>query len=105
MFRNITKPSMERSCTLIDYIFSIDMLTQHDTMSELLDIDITDHYPVFHIVFEFHVNNRHTEMPSRIRNEENTNKYLSKLQSHDWNDMMSSTETQEAFPRHNSEII
>ena len=52
MFPNITKPSRERSCTLIDNIFSNDMLTQHDTISGLLDTDITDHYPVFHIVFE-----------------------------------------------------
>ena len=97
MFPNITKPSREISCTLIDNIFSNDMLTQHDTISGLLDTDITDHYPVFHIVFESDVNTRHTERPSRIINEENTNKFLSKLQSHDWNDIMSSTETQEAF--------
>ena len=97
MFPNITKPSRERSCTLIDNIFSNDMLTQHDTISGLLDTDITDHYPVFHIVFESDVKTRHTERPSRIINEENTNKFLSKLQSHDWNDIMSSTETQEAF--------
>ena len=97
MFPNITKPSRERSCTLIDNIFSNDMLTQHDTISVLLDTDITDHYPVFHIVFESDVITRHPERPSRIINEENTNKLLSKLQSHDWNDIMSSTETQEAF--------
>ena len=52
MFSNITKPSRERSCTLIDNIFSNDMLTQHDTLSGLLDTDITDHCPVFYIVFK-----------------------------------------------------
>ena len=88
-----------------DNIFSNDMLTQHDTICGLLDTDITDHYHGCHIVFESDVNTRYAERPSRIINEENTNNFLSKLQSHDWNDIMSSTETQEAFSSFQGRIL
>ena len=105
MFPIITKPSRERSCTLIDNVFSNDMLTQHDTISRLWDTDITDHCPVLHIVFESDVNTRHTERPSRITNEENTNKFLSELQSHDWNHIMSFTKIQEAVSSFHGRIL
>ena len=75
-----------RPTALITNILSQETVFRHTTR-------YTDHYHVFHIVFESNVNIR----PSRMINDENTNTLLSKLQSHDWSDMMSSTETQEAF--------
>ena len=57
---NITKPTRERSATLINNIFSNDLLSKNATISGLLDTDITDHFLVFHVVFSSKVNiNRH----------------------------------------------
>ena len=51
LFPNITKPRIYgKSSTLIDNIVSNDLLGTTQTLSGILETDISDHYPVFHIV-------------------------------------------------------
>ena len=66
-------------------IYSNYMLTQHDAISELLDTYVTDHYPVFHIVLKFNVNNKSAERFWRMINEEHTKKFPYRLLIH-WSD-------------------
>ena len=52
LFPNVTKPTRiyGKSSMLIDNIFSNDLLGTTQTLSGILETDISDHYPVFHIV-------------------------------------------------------
>ena len=94
---NIIKPIRERSATLIDNIFSNDLLSKNASISGLLDTDITDHFPVFHVVFSSKVNiNRHRSTFWSI-NSVNIDKFLNEISHHDWTPVMQSSDAQESF--------
>ena len=64
-FPKITKPTQAISCTVIDNIYSNDILTQYDTISGLFYTNITDHFPIFHIVFASQVTKSKNPKPLR----------------------------------------
>ena len=104
-FPNITKPTRAISCTLIDNIFSNDILTQYETISGLFDTDITDHFPIFHIVFSSQVTESKNMKPYRVINEKNMAKFQSRLATHEWNHILSSNDTQRAFTSFHDTIM
>ena len=97
LLSNITRPTRERSTTLIDNIFSNDLLSKDATISGLLDTDITDHFPVVHVVFSSKVNiNRHRSTFRSI-NSENIDKFLNEISHHDSTPVVQSSGAQESF--------
>ena len=104
-FPNITKPTRAISSTLIDNIFSNDILTQYETISGLFDTDITDHFPIFHIVFSSQVTESKNTKPYRVINEKNMAKFQSRLATHEWNHILSSNDTQRAFTSFHDTIM
>ena len=96
---NITKPTREASATLIDNIFSNDIFAKHDTVSGILDTDITDHFPIFHVIFSSSVKPDDYHRAVRAINDDTINKFISMVTDHDWGPILSSTDAQEAYTK------
>ena len=94
---NITKSTGETSATLIDNILVTIFLSENATTSVFLDTDITDHFPVFHVVFSSKVNiNKHRSTVRSI-DTENIDKFLNGISHHDWAPVVQSSGAQESF--------
>ena len=96
---NITKLTREASATLIDNIFRNNIFTKHDTVSGILDTDITDHFPIFHVIFSSSVKHEDYHRAVWAINDDTINKSISMVTDHDWGPILSSTDAQEAYTK------
>ena len=99
LFPNITKPTRiyGKSSTLIDNIFSNDLLGPTQTLSGILETDIGDHYPVFHIVDMSLYPKENLYQKCRSVTDENTSKFIDALNSQDWTNILSCSDAQKAY--------
>ena len=106
LFPNITKPTRiyGKSSTLIDNIFSNDLLGTTQTLSGILETDISDHYPVFHIVDMSLYPKENLYQKCRSVTDENTSKFMDALNSQDWTNILSCSDAQKAYTSFHVEL-
>ena len=92
----ITKPTRKTSATLIDTIFSNGSFV-NVTLSGVLDRDITDHLPAFHVIFSSSVKNDVYHRTARAIEDKVINKFISMVTNHDYGHVVSPTVAQEAY--------
>ena len=73
LFPQITKPTRvtKKSATLIDNIFTNGSLHNQQSFSGVLFTDITDHFPVFHIIHSNATTKKQNYIRKRIYSEKN----------------------------------
>ena len=106
LFPNITKPTRiyGKSSTLIDNIFSNDLLGTTQTLSGILETDISDHYPIFHIVDMSLYPKENLYQKCRSVTDENTSKFIDALNSQDWTNILSCSDAQKAYTSFHVEL-
>ena len=106
LFPNITKRTRiyGKSSTLIDNIFSNDLLGTTQTLSGILETDISDHYPVFHIVDMSLYPKENLYQKCRSVTDENTSKFIDALNSQDWTNILSCSDAQKAYTSFHVEL-
>ena len=82
----VNKPTRitSNSATLIDNIFTNEYKRQNKYMTGILITDISDDYPIFHIVQCQKKTQAKTYKLIRLTNESNLQKYINDIQNHDW---------------------
>ena len=82
----VNKPTRitSNSATLIDNIFTNEYKNENKYMTEILITDISDHYPIFHIIQCQKKTQAETYQLIRLINESNLQKYINNIQNHDW---------------------
>ena len=95
----ITKPTRvtSRSATLIDNIFTNDIVDNEYVFSGLLYNDVSDHFPVFYIDYSCCSQKPTPSVKRRIYSEDNISKFNSALSVRDWDDIMSMNDAQQAY--------
>ena len=96
----INKPTRvtNSTATIIDNVFT-NILDPDETLSFILPIDISDHFPICYFVSKVS-NNMHAQpAPSMKRDlsKKNIHIFNNKISSHDWTPILSSTNSQEAY--------
>ena len=87
----------ESSATIIDNIFTNNLKTTNKTKSGIFPIDISDHFFIWHIhQLDISVT-KPTHMFRRNLNDRNKQNFIYTLQQIDWNNILSSNDTQFAF--------
>ena len=96
---NITKPTRvtKTSATLIDNIFSNNIMSNSNIFTGILYSDITDHYPVFHVDYSSKIKTQDTVIKRRIFSPSNIAKFSSSLCNHDWNHVLQNNDPQVAY--------
>ena len=93
----INKPTRvnEKSATLIDNIFTdkIDV----ESFQGILYTEISDHFPIFYICNELILKDSPTFVTRRVYSEANVSRFISELQSADWNKVTASDDPQIAY--------
>ena len=104
LFPNITIPTRiyGKSSTLLDNIFSNDLLGTTQTLSGILETDI-DHYPVFHIV-DMSLSPKENLYPKCRSITENICKFIDALISQDWTNILSCSDAQKAYTSFHVEL-
>ena len=85
------------SATLIDNIFTNDIVNFGYSLNGVLVSDISDHYPVFHINRECKLNECETFMYRRVYNQQNKQAFLTALEHINWDEVHGSCDTQSSF--------
>ena len=96
---NITKPTRvtKTSATLIDNIFSNDIMSSNNLFTGILYSDITDHYPIFHIDNSSRVKSKDTVIKRRIFSQSNIANFSSALCNHNWDHVLQNNDPQIAY--------
>ena len=97
-FPFITKPTRitENTATLIDNIFCND-IQNYVHINGILRNDITDHYPVFSINKGNTLSSHSKYFQTRPINQTNKTKFINKISSIDWTNVLESQEAKESF--------
>ena len=82
----VNKPTRitSNSATLIDNIFTNEYKSENKYMTGILITDISDHYPICHIVQCQKKTQAETYQLIRLINKSNLRKYINNIQNHDW---------------------
>ena len=95
----ITRPTRvtHTSATLIDNIYSNQILDRDHSVNGIMMTDISDHYPIFHIANYVQAQDVKYTITRRNYTTKNKDSYLSQLSNIDWEDVLQSDSTQGAF--------
>ena len=96
---NITKPTRvtKSSATLIDNIFTNNLLTTSNVLTGILYSDISDHYPIFHIDYSSSIKMEESYTKRRIFSQVNLEKFSNALSNHNWDHVVSIDDAQAAY--------
>ena len=103
----ITKPTRvtAKSATLIDNIFSTNIIENEHVFNGILYTDITDHFPVFYIDYSCSIQPQPRFIRRRIYSQENLEKFSACLTRVDWADVLNLDGPQEAYTAFHNEFI
>ena len=90
----------EYSATIIDNIFTnvIELLGEERALSGILYCDISDHFPIYHIVkSNFSQRKRIDTVYRQIINESSLNRLKTELGKHDWSEIICCNDANKAF--------
>ena len=95
----IHKPTRlsKSTATLIDNIFTNDLLINSNTINGIMLTNISDHFPIFHIVQNYKCKLEDCMMVRRVINEANTTMFINKLAECDWSDLLYQSDPQYAY--------
>ena len=95
----ITRPTRvtHTSATLIDNIYSNQILDRDHSLNGIMMTDISDHYPIFHIANYIQAQDVEYSITRRNYTIKNKDNFMTKLSNIDWKDVLESDSTQEAF--------
>ena len=95
----ITRPTRvtATSATLIDNIFTNNLIDISSSLQGLLVTDITDHYPVFHIDRQTCVKEAEVFVYKRLFSSKHKNDFYHALSVTDWNEIYRASDTQCAY--------
>ena len=96
---HITKPTRvtSRSATLIDNIFTNNIVDNETVLTGLLYNDVSDHFPVFYIDYSSNYQRSSPSVQRRIYSENNISQFNSALRTRDWDDILSMNDAQQAY--------
>ena len=82
----INKPTRvtSKTATLIDNIFINEYKNENKYMTGILATDISDHYPIFHIIQCEHKPHKDQYQLIRLINDSNLDKYINAIQNYEW---------------------
>ena len=103
----ITRPTRitSSSATLIDNIFTNDLQKIQNSFSGLLTTDISDHFPVFHIISDKKEKDTEVYFWKRIMTSANKNKFKELLSSEDWSYILDDNNAATAFSSFHSRLV
>ena len=95
----ITRPTRlsATSATLIDNIFTDNILDASTSFQGLFVTDLSDHYPIFHIDRQKKVKESEMFMYERIFSPSNRDLFCRSLSETDWSEIYRTSDTQKAF--------
>ena len=95
----ITRPTRvtATSATLIDNIFTNNLIYISSSFQGLLVTDITDHYPVFHIDRQTYMKEAEVFVYKRLFSSKHKNDFYHALSVTDWNEIYRASDTQCAY--------
>ena len=96
----ITRPTRvtDHSASLIDHIFTNNLSEQYSMFQGILVTEITDHYPIFHVLqSNTKVNNNDNYFLMRKMSENNFDSFKQKIGNFDWSLVSTSTSAENAF--------
>ena len=96
---NITKPTRVtlKSATLIDNIFSNNLLSTNKILTGIWYSDISDHYPIFQIDYSSTTTNEIPVIKHRVFSQANMEMFSSALTNHSWDHILSDSDAQSAY--------
>ena len=96
---NITKPTRVtvKSATLIDNIFSNNLISTNKILTGILYSDISDHFPIFHIDYSTDCKMNNDVIKHRIFSQSNLDSFSSALTNHSWEHVLSNDDAQSAY--------
>ena len=86
-----------QSATLIDNIFTNNYLNLCQCMEAVLVTDISDHFPVVHINWNYTADNSELYIKERSNNHRKRQAFSQAIQNIDWNNIYDMSNTQSAF--------
>ena len=86
-----------QSATLIDNIFTNNYQNICQSMQAILVTNISDHFPVVHINWNFTADSSELYIEKRSTNHRNTLAFSPVIQNIDWSDIYNTSNTQSAF--------
>ena len=95
----IHKPTRvtDKTATLIDNIFTNDLQINENIFNGILMTNISDHFPIFHIVKSFTFTVENNSFTKRKINEENILCFKEKLSMKNWDEILAIEDTQCAY--------
>ena len=95
----IHKPTRvtNQTATLIDNIFTNDMQLNDSILNGILLTNISDHFPIFHIVKNMSYSIETNALIKRRVNEENIQSFKEKLSEINWDEILMKQDTQHAY--------
>ena len=98
---HINKPTRvtERSATLIDNIFSNEIVNDVESMSGILYTDISDHYPIFHIIKSSSPIDAPKFIFKRTFSASNVDSFKEELLSAQWAEVTEESDAQRAYSK------
>ena len=95
----IKKPTRitHQTAAIIDNIFTNKYVNENKYMTGILTTDISDHYPIFHIIPCQNKPKEENHQLIRLINGSNLEKYINAIQNHDWSQVNFYNSCQAAF--------
>ena len=95
----IHKPTRvtKTTATLIDNIFTNDLQVNTNTMNGILLANLSDHFPIFHVVKNYCSELKDDIIIKRKICDENVSLFKEKLSSYDWNNVFIQEDPQRAY--------
>ena len=95
----IHKPTRvtKSTATLIDNIFTNHLQVNLNTINGILLTNISDHFPIFHMVKSYHLDSKDIIMMKRKISDENLTCFIGKLAICNWNEIVSQQDPQSAY--------
>ena len=103
----ITRPTRVTAtfATLIDNIFTNNILDVSTSLQGLFVTDLSDHYPIFHIDRQMKVKETEMFMYKRIFSPSNRDLFCRSLSETDWSEIYRTSDTQKAFNEFHNHLI
>ena len=90
---------VKKTATLIDNIFTNDLQMDVNTLNGILLANISDHFPIFHIVLGSCYEKRDNVIIKRKITDENISKFIAQLGMRDWSDILAEDDLQSAYDK------
>ena len=94
----------QTSATLIDNIYSNQILDRDHSLNGIMMTDVSDHNPIFHVAKYSHPQNNEISITRRNYTTRNKNNFMSQLSNIDWANVFQSYFTQRAFSLFHNEL-